>query len=42
MSEGGKQAIKTDDEFVVATELREPMKRIRELKRVLIRKTLEN
>lgn len=42
MSEGGKQAIKADDEVVAAAEVRELKKRIRELERVLGRKTLEN
>ena len=42
MSEGGKQAIKADDEVVAAAELRELKKRVRELERVLGRKTLEN
>jgi transposase len=42
MSEGGKQAIKADDDVVAAAEVRELKKRIRELERVLGRKTLEN
>lgn len=42
MSEGGKQAIKADDEVVAAAEVRELKKRIRELERVLGKKTLEN
>lgn len=42
MSEGGKQAIKADDDVVAAAEVRERKKRIRELERVLGRKTLEN
>jgi transposase len=42
MSEGGKQAIKADDEVVAAAELRELKKCVRELERVLGRKTLEN
>lgn len=42
MSEGGKQAVKADDEVVAAAEVRELKKRIRELERVLGRKTLEN
>lgn len=42
MSEGGKQAIKADEEVVAAAEVRELKKRIRELERVLGRKTLEN
>lgn len=42
MSEGGKQAIRADEEVVSASEVRELKKRIRELERVLGRKTLEN
>lgn len=42
MSEGGKQAVKADDDLVAAAEVRELKKRIRELERVLGRKTLEN
>ena len=42
MSEGGKQAVMTDDEVVAAAEVRELKKRIRALQRVLGRKTLEN
>ena len=42
MSEGGKQAIKADDDVVAAAEVRELKKRIRELERVLGKKTLEN
>jgi transposase len=42
MSEGGKLAIKADDDVVAAAEVRELKKRIRELERVLGRKTLEN
>lgn len=39
MAEGGKQA---DEELVAASEVRELKKRIRELERVLGKKTLEN
>lgn len=42
MSEGGKQAVKADDEVVSAGEVRELKRRIRELERVLGKKTLEN
>lgn len=42
MSEGGKQAVKADDDVVAAAEVRELKKRIRELERVLGKKTLEN
>jgi transposase len=41
MSEGGKEAIRSDDAVVSAAEVRE-LKRIRELERVLGKKTLEN
>jgi transposase len=42
MTEGGKEAIRTDDEVVAKAEVRELQKRIRELERVLGKKTLEN
>ena len=42
MAEGGKQAVKADEELVAASEVRELKKRIRELERVLGKKTLEN
>jgi len=42
MADGGKEAIKANDEVVSAAEVRELKKRIRELERVLGRKTLEN
>jgi transposase len=42
MAEGGKQAVKADDEVVSAAEVRELKKRIRDLERVLGKKTLEN
>jgi len=42
MSEGGKEAIKADDDVVAASEVRELKKQIRELQRVLGKKTLEN
>lgn len=42
MTEGGKEAVRADDEVVARTEVRELQKRIRELERVLGKKTLEN
>ena len=42
MAEGGKQAIQADDDVVAASEVRELKRQIRELKRVLGKKTLEN
>lgn len=42
MTEGGKEAICNDDAVVSAAEVRELKKRIRELERVLGKKTLEN
>ena len=42
MAEGGKEAIKADDEVVSSAEVRALEKRIRELERVLGKKTLEN
>ena len=42
MAEGGKQAIQADDEVVAASEVRELKRQIRELERVLDKKTLEN
>jgi transposase len=42
MSEGGKEAVRVDDEVVASAEVRALEKRIRELERVLGRKTLEN
>lgn len=42
MAEGGKQAVQADEELVAASEVRELKKRIRELERVLGKKTLEN
>jgi len=42
MAEGGKQAIEADDDVVAAGEVRELKRRIRELERVLGKKTLEN
>jgi transposase len=42
MTEGGKEAVRADDAVVSAAEVRALEKRIRELERVLGRKTLEN
>ncbi len=42
MTEGGKEAVRADDEVVAGAEVRALRKRIRELERVLGRKTLEN
>jgi transposase len=42
MSEGGKEAVRADDEVVASAQVRALEKRIRELERVLGKKTLEN
>ena len=42
MSEGGKEAVRVDDEVVGSAEVRALEKRVRELERVLGKKTLEN
>ena len=42
MTEGGKEAVRADDEVVARAEVRELQKRIGELERVLGKKTLEN
>jgi len=42
MAEGGKEAVRADDEVVPSSKMRELEKRIRELERVLGKKTLEN
>lgn len=42
MAEGGKEAVRSDDTVVSAAEVRALERRIRELERVLGRKTLEN
>lgn len=42
MSEGGKEAVRADDSVVASSEVRALEKRIRELERVLGKKTLEN
>lgn len=41
MSEGGKQAVRADDQVVAAAEVRRLEERVRELERLLGRKTLE-
>jgi transposase len=41
MSEGGKEAARADDEVVAASEVRRPEERVRELERLLGRKTME-
>jgi len=40
--EGGKKAVAVDDEVVASAEVKELKRRIRELERVLGKKTLEN
>ena len=42
MAEGGKEAIRVDEEVVGSSEVKVLEKRIRELERVLSKKTLEN
>jgi len=42
MTEGGKEAVRVDDEVVGSAEVRALEKRIRDLERVLGKKTLEN
>ena len=42
MTEGGKEAVRVDDEVVGSAEVRALERRIRELERVLGKKTLEN
>jgi transposase len=42
MSEGGKEAVRADDEVVAKAELLALKKQVRELQRVLGKKTLEN
>jgi transposase len=41
MSEGGKEAVRVDDDVVGATEVRRLEERVRDLERMLGRKTLE-
>ena len=42
MTEGGKEAVRADDEVVAREQVRALEKQIRELQRVLGKKTLEN
>ena len=42
MSEGGKEAIRADDEVVAKAEVQSLQRRVRELERVLGKKTMEN
>ena len=42
MAEGGKEAVRVDEEFVCSSEVKALERRIRELDRVLSKKTLEN
>ena len=42
MTEGGKEAVRADDAVVASSEVRALEKRVRELERVLGKKTLEN
>ena len=42
MTEGGQEAVRADDQVVAAAEVRELKRQIRELKRLLGKKTLEN
>lgn len=41
MSEGGKQAVRADEEVVPASDVRKLEERVRELERLLGRKTME-
>jgi transposase len=41
MSEGGKEAVRVDEDVVAASEVRRLEERIRELERLLGRKTME-
>jgi transposase len=41
MSEGGKETLRADDEVVAASEVRRLQERVRELERLLGRKTME-
>src|SRR5205814_9047058 len=42
MGEGGRQAVRADEEIVPAAELRQLEERVRDLERLLGRKTMEN
>ena len=41
MSEGGKEAVRADDDVVAASEVRRLEERVRKLERLLGRKTME-
>ena len=41
MNEGGKEAVRADDEVIAASEVRRLEERVRELERLLGRKTME-
>ena len=41
MSEGGKEAVRVDEDVVAASEVRRLEERVRELERLLRRKTME-
>ena len=41
MSEGGKEAVRADDDVVAASQVRRLEERVRELERLLGRKTME-
>ena len=41
MSQGGKEAVRADDQVVAASEMRRLEERVRELERLLGRKTME-
>ena len=41
MSEGGKEAVRADDEVVAASQVRRLEERVREMERLLGRKTME-
>jgi transposase len=42
MTEGGQEAVRAEDQVVAAAEVRELKRQIRELERLLGKKTLEN
>lgn len=42
MTEGGQEAVRADDQVVAAAEVRELQRQVRELERLLGKKTLEN
>lgn len=42
LAEGGREAVRVDDEVIGAAEVRKLKERVRELERVLGRKTMEN